>query len=79
MKKTVQPMQKLHDYSKQKSQLENAQFFPHHKAQESQDCRLYTRDEVRTFTLKFWFHWYNTISGTNTEEALDKFMSENLK
>lgn len=45
----------------------------------AQDCRLYTREELRDFTLKFWFHWYNHIGGTNTEEGLDKFMENNLK
>lgn len=39
--------------------------------------KTYTREELRSNILKFWFHWYNHIGGTNTEEGLDKWMKEN--
>jgi len=38
----------------------------------------FTRAEVREAIKNFWFYWYNAVGGTNTEQALDKWMTKNL-
>lgn len=38
----------------------------------------FTRAEVREAIKDFWFYWYNHVGGTNTEQALDKWMDKNL-
>src|SRR5665647_1765240 len=40
---------------------------------------LYTEEEVRSIAIDFFFHWYNTTSGTNTQEGFDKWFKTNKK
>lgn len=40
-----------------------------------QSEQMYSEEEVRNASLKFFFHWYNT-PGNNTEQGFDNWFSQ---